>query len=271
MARGYKTSVWVPENLVQRLQLKFRGCMASSPIGVNAANGRRFFYNISQLDCQQERLRAMVNDLTLPAQAVDCGTPSPAMTSNVLPLNTNGEPFPPEFAGEVFARFAHRKELIHSHYWATVDEAEIIFASPFNTSFLTEQNAVTLNGASPCPRVTYFNVSGTRRPEVFNTSTCCRYCPVNCCGIPYSPVVAVHMKASAIRHGCMKSAVWMTTRRVACCGGRIVSGAKPLTLCFDDVYHLVNIAMTDDPARLIELSLSRVPSGHADDGPLTVP
>lgn len=145
-----------------------------------------------------------------------------------------------------------------------------MFDSPFEASFLTEENAVALCLDGAGARARYYNVCGTRRPDAFNAHTCRRYRPVNFCGRPYSPSIAMHMKASAIRHGCMTSRMWLTTRRVARSGVGVRFDAKPLTFLLEDVFHLVNVAMTRDPARLMNCSLLRNSFDVSDDDALTL-
>lgn len=268
MARGFTARVWVPQSLVERLQLGFRGHTAAIPVGLDAENGRRFFYNLSQLECTQEKAEESVARLL---SAASC-TPAPqGPDAAVCPLNTNGEPFPPSFAEEVLLRFGERGLGATSRYWATVDEAEFIFNSPFEASFLREENAVALrlDGAAVCAK--YYNVCGTCRPDVFNSYTCRPYHPVNFSGKPYCPIIATHMKASAIRHGCMSSRMWLTTRRAARIGVGIRRDMKPLTFLFEDTFHLINVAMTLNPQRIMDSSLSRAQNDLPDDDSLTEP
>ncbi|ESS63345.1 hypothetical protein TCDM_08889 [Trypanosoma cruzi Dm28c] len=268
MARGYAASVWVPQSLVERLQLTERGHTTAAPVGVNAANGRRFFYNVSQLECTEEEIRGRVSKMSVPATRRPAACESDFDASH--PLNTNGEPLPPAFVEEVHARFGRHHSAGHSRYWATVDEAELIFDSPFDPLFLNRKNAVTLRASNGSPCVTYYNVCGTRRPEVFNSDNCRRYQPVNFCGRRYSPGIATQMKASAISYGCMDSFIWLTTRRARKNGIGVRRGVTPLAVCAEGIFHLVNIAMTNDPARLLSLALSRRLPGSMDDLSLTV-
>ncbi|RNF14702.1 uncharacterized protein Tco025E_05783 [Trypanosoma conorhini] len=268
MARGYAANVWVPQGLVERLRLRERGHKPAGPVGINAANGRRFFYNLSQLVCTEQELREEVSlrFAPVPLGPVKCEPVFDAWH----PLNTNGEPFPQSFADEVHARFGRHYAEGHSRYWATVDEAEFIFDSPFNSSFLKESNAVALPVTEGYPCVMYYSVRGTRRPDVFNPLTCRRYQPVNFYGRLYSPSVATQMKASAISYGCINSLIWLTTKRAHKHGIGVRSGVKPLTFCADGIFHLVNIAMTKDPARLSDLILSQMLPGLTDDDRLTI-
>lgn len=102
VARGCTGSVWVPQDLVERLRL--RGHMTAAPAGISAENGRRLFYNLAQLGCPREEVETGV------ARLMSAAYGSPALRvacDDVRPLDTNGEPFPASFALEVLARFGH--------------------------------------------------------------------------------------------------------------------------------------------------------------------
>ncbi|KAH9580931.1 hypothetical protein LSM04_008641 [Trypanosoma melophagium] len=268
MARGYLSEIWVPETLVVRLQLQQAQSNSNLPVGINATNGRRFFYNLSQLSCSHNELQMkMFGSLA----TVHSSNKTIFETKNdTHPLNTNGELFPYSFAEEVVARFGPHVKEGQSRYWATVEEAQHIFGAPFEPSFLTEANGVTLYRDAVSPRAVYYNVSGTKRPEVFNTTTCCRYTPINFYGKKYSPTVATHLKAYAILHGCINSTMWITTRRAVRSGVGIREGVKPLTLCIGEIFHLINISMTNHPSRLHEEALTRTSHETEYDTFLTI-
>ncbi|ORC89969.1 uncharacterized protein TM35_000102370 [Trypanosoma theileri] len=267
MARNYLTEVWVPETLVARLQLQPADTNSNLPVGINAANGRRFFYNLSQLSCTYKELQMkMLGNVA----TIYSNTTSYETRNDTHPLNTNGELFPHTFTEEVVTRFGPQGKEGQSRYWATIEEAEHIFGVPFEPSFLTKANGVTLYRDEVSPRAVYYNVCGTKRPEMFNTMTCCRYAPINFYGQKYSPTVATQLKANAILHGCINSTMWITTQRAIRSGVGIRQGVKPITFCFGDIFHLINVAMTNHPARLLEQALTRTPHVTENDTFLTI-
>ncbi|RHW72461.1 hypothetical protein DPX39_050045600 [Trypanosoma brucei equiperdum] len=245
MARQHSSNVWVPAEIIDRLGLKLSGTNPPAPVGVDAANGRRFFYNASQLECSQEELVAMTKSLLEARRGI-----AEAINGDTHPLNTNGEPFPLEFAQQARLRTKTYEAAVQSRFWATEYEAAYIFRSPFKPSFLTPENAVTVRGGAVYPRLCYYNVCGTRDPSIFSHETCRRYRPVNYYGQPYPAATSVQMKALSIQYGCMNDTLWVSTRRAERVGVKLRSGVKPLLFCVEDMTSLVNVAMTEDPDRL---------------------
>ncbi|KAG8346066.1 hypothetical protein TRVL_03104 [Trypanosoma vivax] len=238
----HSSHLWVPLAIVERLKLEQRDDNKAHPTGVQVGNQVRLFVNLSQLKCSHDELREKVTEL-LATKAIT--TEAPPEHGSRAPLNTSGEHFPQQFSHDVLASIPSGGDPTLSRYWATTHEAAHIFSNPFRPAFLAEARPVILHACSLHPRLAYYNVCGTEKPDAFNSEICRRYRPVNMCGWYYDPVIAVQLKASAIRYGCINSPVWLSMGQAARISARMRVGAVPVVLGDEKLTSLVNLAMLE--------------------------
>lgn len=269
--RGYKSNIWISSAVANRIRLKRYPKYNSShfPVTLSATNKEHNFENIEEFEEEEDEILRRVRKVfplifslfnspkTAHKEALPVVKNSDVELSKgkYIPLDTNGEAFDTETVNHIALKYPYLQS--ERPYWVTEFEAKFVFQVDLKEKSKRSgpQFQVRRFGGH---LLTYYHVSGTIHPELFNMETCVRYDPYNFFGIFYRPVTALAMKRYAIQHRCCSWKRWVCIHRVHLYNVNLLPRITPLSLVHsDEVVQLVNVGLTTNPKLLENLAVKK--------------